>query len=70
MHGRHHDRGSRGQGGARADHLGAVHVGVDEVDLLPAQPCRQLADGGLVIGLIQDLDLQAKPAQALDGTAR
>ena len=68
--GGHHDRRPGGQGGARADHLGAVHVGVDEVDLLAAQLCRQLADGGLVIGLIQDLDLQAQPAQALHGTAR
>ena len=70
MDGGHHDRRPGRQGGAGADDLGAVHVGVDEVDLLPAQPCRQLADGGLVIGLIQDLDLQAQPTQTLHGTAR
>ena len=54
---------------ARAEHLGAVHVGVDEIDLLAPQPGRELADGELVIGLVEDVDRDAQPLQALDRRA-
>ena len=69
MDGGHDHRRARGQRGAGADHLGAVHVRVDEVDLLAPQPGGELTDGGLVIGLVNDLDLQTQPPQPLHGAA-
>ena len=67
VHGRHDDRRSRGHGSPGPDHLGAEHVRVEQVDLLAAQVGGELVDRRLVIGLIDDLDLEAQPPQPLDG---
>jgi hypothetical protein len=66
MDGGHDDRRAGRYSGSRAEELGAVHVRVDEVDLLPPQPRGKRADGHGVIGLVQDLDGHAQPSQPLD----
>ncbi len=63
--GGHHHRGAGRNGGPGANHLGAVHVGVDQVDLVAAQVGGQLADGGLVICLVDDVDLHPQLVQTL-----
>ena len=67
--GRHDHRGAGGDRRPRPDHLGAEHVRVDEVDLLAPQPGHELADGDLVIGLVEHLDRDAERAEALHGRA-
>ena len=54
--GGHDHRRAGGDRRASPDHLGAEHVGVDEVDLVVAQPAGELADGELVVGLVEDVD--------------
>ena len=66
-----HDDGRPGRDGRpRSEHLGPIHVGVDEVDLLAPEPCGELADRELVIGLVEDVDRHSQRAQALDRGAR
>ena len=61
-----HDHGRPGRhAGPGADHLGAEHVRVDQVDLVPSQVASQLADGGLVIGLLDDIHRQPEPIESL-----
>ncbi len=69
MDGGHDHRRAGGDGRASPDHLGAEHVGVDEVDLVVAQPAGELAHGDLVIGRVQDVHGQAERPEALDGGA-
>ncbi len=69
MDGGHDHRRAGGNGGAGPDHLGAEHVGVDEVDLVVAQPAGELADGELVIGRVDDVDRDTQRPQPLDGRA-
>jgi len=64
--GHDHRRPGR-QRGPRAHHLGAEHVSVDEVDLLAAQPGGELADRGLVIGLVDDVHRDPQPSNPLHG---
>ena len=65
MHGRQHHRCSCRHGGADADHLGAKHVGVDQIDLVAAQVGRELSNGRLVIGLVDHVHVHPQPVQAL-----
>jgi len=69
MDGRHDDRGAGGDRRPRADHLRAEHVRVDEVDLLAPQPGHELADGDLVIGLVEHLDWDAQRTEPLNSRA-
>jgi hypothetical protein len=56
-----HNHGHAGRDGSpNADHLGAVHVRMDEIDLHAPQPGGKLADGELVIGVVDDVHRQAK----------
>ena len=65
--GRHHHRRAGRQRRAGADHLGAVHVGMQEIDLVTSQVGGQLTDSSLVIGLVDQVDLQAQPMEPLHG---
>ena len=58
-----------GDGRPGAEHLGAVHVRMDEIDLLAPQPGRELADGDLVIHLVEHVHRHAEGPEALDRRA-
>ena len=58
--GGHDHRRAGGDGRASPDHLGAEHVGVDEVDLVVAQPAGKLSHGQRVVALVQDIHGEAE----------